>query len=155
MSSFRRRYHRESPSINTASLPDIVFMLLFFFMVVTKLKKDDIKLSVKLPKAQESIKLDNKQKGVYIYVGVPIDTTVFGSGLKVQINDEFIDPSTLSNRIEVDMKRLSKSELPFYTVIMRSDANVQMQYINSIKHQLRQANALKLIYTTQNQKSTK
>ena len=155
MSSFRRRYHRESPSINTASLPDIVFMLLFFFMVVTKLKKEDVKLSVKLPKANESIKLDNKQNGVYIHVGVPVDTSIFGSHLKVQMNDEFIDPSTLSNRIEADMKRVSKSELPFYTVILRSDSDVDMHYINAIKHQLRQANALKLIYSTNNTKATK
>lgn len=149
MSQFRRRHSADQPSINTASLPDIVFMLLFFFMVVTKLKKDDVKVAIALPKASESVKLENKQNGVYIHIGKPIDTVMFGSAIRVQVNDAFIEPNSLAHWIQEDMKRLPKTALPTYTVALRADADVPMGMVSQIKQQLRAANALQVVYSTQ------
>ena len=152
---FKRRHSHTEPAINTASLPDIVFMLLFFFMVVTKLKKDDVKVLVSMPNASESIKLEQKHNGAYIHVGKPIDTVLYGSAYRVQVNDEFIDPSNLTHWIQEDMKRLPKSSVSNYAVALRADADVPMQLIIQIKQALRAANALQLIYSTQNARSTK
>lgn len=39
MAKFKKDGKRETPAISTASLPDIVFMLLFFFMVSTTMRE--------------------------------------------------------------------------------------------------------------------
>ena len=38
MAKFKKDGGRATPAINTSALPDIVFMLLFFFMVATKMR---------------------------------------------------------------------------------------------------------------------
>ena len=53
MSRFKKKKGKRIGAISTASLPDIVFMLLFFFMVATVLREVDLKLTNELPKATE------------------------------------------------------------------------------------------------------
>lgn len=62
---------RQAPGINTASLPDIVFILLFFFMVATRMRETDIKVKQVLPQATEMEKLEKKDLLSYIYIGAP------------------------------------------------------------------------------------
>ena len=57
MGKFKRKNEGDSPKISTASLPDIVFMLLFFFMVATVLREVELKVTNELPKATEVSKL--------------------------------------------------------------------------------------------------
>ena len=62
MSKFTKKKSSELPAISTASLPDIVFMLLFFFMVVTVLRDSDLLVENKLPKADQVEKLKKELK---------------------------------------------------------------------------------------------
>ena len=75
MSKFNKKKGGELPAVNTASLPDIVFMLLFFFMVVTVLRKDNMLVQQKLPKADQVEKL-KKDRSVFIYAGKPSSRSV-------------------------------------------------------------------------------
>jgi biopolymer transport protein ExbD len=72
MSKFRKKGGRKMAALSTASLPDIVFMLLFFFMSVTSMKETDYKVKIKLPQATEVKKLEKKSLVSYIYVGTPL-----------------------------------------------------------------------------------
>ncbi|PKP36542.1 MAG: biopolymer transporter ExbD, partial [Bacteroidetes bacterium HGW-Bacteroidetes-15] len=71
MAKFERKGKNSMPAISTASLPDIVFMLLFFFMVSTTLRETEMLVRVKLPEASEVVKLEKKSLVSYIYVGPP------------------------------------------------------------------------------------
>src|SRR5690554_8166422 len=71
MARFRKKKPSGPGAINTSSLPDIVFMLLFFFMVSTTMKEVDLKVQVRNAEATELTKLEKKSLVTYIYVGVP------------------------------------------------------------------------------------
>ena len=71
MSKFRKDEKKETPALSSGSLSDIVFMLLFFFMVTTQLRSTEDKVMVKLPEASEVVKLERKDLASYINVGPP------------------------------------------------------------------------------------
>ena len=71
MSKFNKKKSGELPPVSTASLPDIVFMLLFFFMTVTVMKDSSLKIENTLPNANEIKKLDKKDRVIYVYAGKP------------------------------------------------------------------------------------
>ena len=87
--------------MSTASLPDIVFMLLFFFMTVTVMKDSSLKVENVLPNASEVKKLEKKDRVIYIYVGAPTREyqKVFGTEPKIQLNDKFASPSEVGDYI--------------------------------------------------------
>ena len=96
MSKFKKKKDGGLPAISTASLPDIVFMLLFFFMVVTVLRDDNLLVQNKLPKADQVEKL-KKDRSVYIYAGKPSSRyqDKYGSEAKIQIGDKYTDLSNI------------------------------------------------------------
>ena len=79
MSKFKKDGGRALPPVSTAALPDIVFMLLFFFMVTTVMREVDLKVKQTSPAATEIQKLENKSLVHYIYIGEPVDTEKFGT----------------------------------------------------------------------------
>ena len=90
MSKFRKK-KKGLPALSTASLPDIVFMLLFFFMVTTKMRETSLLVDTpRLPSATEVKKLENKSLVSTIYVGKAKDATCKGEGRRL-VNGEGID----------------------------------------------------------------
>lgn len=95
MSKFKKMKNASGQEISTASLPDIVFMLLFFFMTVTVMKNDVLKVENILPNASEIKKLEKKDRVIYIYVGKPTQSyvQVAGTEPKIQLNDKLANVS--------------------------------------------------------------
>ncbi|HEY1047627.1 MAG TPA: biopolymer transporter ExbD [Bacteroidia bacterium] len=147
MANFRKKAGSGSQSINTASLPDIVFMLLFFFMVVTKMKDNEVKLSIKVPKASEIAKLENKQVVTYLYVGKPKQPEIFGTSTRIQLNDAFKNPNSIPVWVEEEKKRLPPKDVDKFTVSIKGDRDIRMGILTDIKLKLREANALKIVYS--------
>ena len=89
MSKFTKKKSGDTPPISTASLPDIIFMLLFFFMTVTESKDSDLMVQNKLPVADQVQKLDKKDPVVYVYAGKPLPKyqNKFGVNARIQVND--------------------------------------------------------------------
>ena len=89
MSKFSKKKDGDIPAVSTASLPDIVFMLLFFFMTVTVMKDSSLKVDNILPNANEIKKLEKKDRIIYIYAGAPTQEykKVFGTETKIQLNE--------------------------------------------------------------------
>ena len=149
MGQFRKR-KKGSPQISTASLPDIIFILLFFFMVTTKVRKTDLKVETKVPKITQLQKLDETLEQVDIYIGVPVDEATFGSEPVIQVNDKFITPDQLRQFISEEIAKLpitkrSKNNL---IISLKVDEEVQMGLVTDVKQELREMGVLKVNYTS-------
>lgn len=138
MSKFKGKKGKAAPAISTASLPDIVFMLLFFFMVVTVIRQKEILVDITLPEASEITKLVNPRKAEHIYIGKPRGEHP-DSAPMVQINDKF----TKIDRIRALIADPAKQN---ETVALQVDQNVSMGIVTDVKTEIRKAERLKLHY---------
>lgn len=150
MSKFAKKKDGEVPAVSTASLPDIVFMLLFFFMTVTVMKDSSLKVENILPNASEIKKLEKKDRVIYIYVGKPTREyeKVFGTEPKIQLNDKFANPSEVGDYILMERAKKPQELQNVLTTSLKVDKNAKMGLISDIKQELRKVNALKVNYTT-------
>ncbi|MEZ7494224.1 biopolymer transporter ExbD [Leeuwenhoekiella aequorea] len=150
MSKFNKKKGGELPAISTASLPDIVFMLLFFFMVATVMRENTLMVKNNLPTANQIEKLDKKDLVMYIFAGEPVDRyqATYGTSAKIQLNDKFAEVGDIQDFIY--QERASKREelVPFLTTALKVDGESKMGLISDIKQELRTANALKINYVT-------
>jgi len=144
MSKFRKK-KKGFPAISTASLPDIVFMLLFFFMVTTVMRETTLKIQKpQLPFATEVKKLERKSLVSYIYVG-----KVKGQGGdKIQLNDRISDVKDIKYFIFAERDTHSEDEIPLLTTSIKADIETNVGTITDIKEELRNVNALKINYST-------
>ena len=147
MSKFIKKPSKKSPGISTASLPDIVFMLLFFFMVTTVMRETELKVKVSKPQASEIDRLENKALVDYIYIGPPVDQR-YGSEPKIQLNDVFADVNEIGTFIENNRERRDEAEVPLITTSLKVDKDTRMKIVTEVKQALREVQALKLNYST-------
>lgn len=139
------------PAISTASLPDIVFMLLFFFMVTTTIRDASLKVKIVTPNATEMQKLEKKSLVSYIYVGPPATAALkatFGTEPRIQLNDAYANLNELAEFIEAEREARDESEAPKLTTSLKVDKDTKMGLVTDIKQELRKANALKINYST-------
>lgn len=147
MAKFGRKNKGGMPGISTASLPDIIFMLLFFFMVTTVMREVELKISVKTPEATEIKKLEKKSLVSYIYVGKPKNTSL-GDEPRVQLNDQLARVNDIQSYIIAEREARNEAEVPFLTTSMKVDKETKMGIVTDIKIELRKVNALKINYST-------
>lgn len=150
--AFERKRKKSSPGISTASLPDIVFMLLFFFMVATVMREVELKVEVaagSLPQATEIKKLEKKSLVSYIYVGKPKSAFVnmYGSEPRIQLNSAFADVEDIREYIVAERELRDEAEIPFMTTSLKVNENTKMGIVTDIKQELRKASALKINYS--------
>ncbi len=150
MAKFNKKKSGDLPAVSTASLPDIVFMLLFFFMTVTTMKDSSLMVENTLPNASETKKLEKKDRVIYIYVGKPTSQyqKVFGSEPKIQLNDKFANVSEVGDFILQERAKKPQELQNVLTTALKVDKNANMGLISDIKMELRKVNALKVNYTT-------
>jgi len=146
MSKFKKK-KKGLPAISTASLPDIVFMLLFFFMVSTTMRETDLLIKKPLlPTASEVKKLEMKSLVSTIYVGKSKDTRIGGD--KIQVNDKIIDVNDVPSFIFSERALRKEEEVKFMTTSIKADKEANVGTILDIKEQLRDINALKVSFST-------
>ena len=145
MAKFKKKV-KTSQEISTASLPDIIFMLLFFFMVTTVLRESNIMVKQRIPKASQLRKLEQKKLVSYIYVGKPNDTRKFGNEPKIQANDAFIELDGVVQFIEEERGKLAENERDQITISLKVDEETKMGVVVDITQKMRDANARKLMY---------
>ncbi|HOF98286.1 MAG TPA: biopolymer transporter ExbD [Paludibacteraceae bacterium] len=148
MARIRKSEKREMPALSTSSLPDIIFMLLFFFMAVTTMKEVTYKVRIDPPKATEIQKLENKSLIRYIYVGKPLEQyqRIYGSETRIQLSDMFADISEIEEYIINERSAMKEEDQNLMSVCIRADKDTHMGIITDIKQALRRAYALKIIY---------
>jgi len=145
---FKKGGKKQTPGVGTSS--DIVFMLLFFFMVTTQMRETENKVVVKLPTASESVKLERKDLSSYINVGTPITSlqAQYGNETRIQLNDSFKTTKDIRDFVAAERESMSEADRAFMTVCIRADENTRMGIITDIKQELRRCSALKIMYST-------
>lgn len=149
MAKFERKDKGGQPAINTASLPDVVFMLLFFFMTVTTLRQTEQLVMVALPEASEAAKIERKDLTSYIYIGTPIprEQAQYGTDARIQLNDAFRKISDIRDFIAAEREGMPEGERPLMTTSLKVDQDVRMGIVTDIKQELRRCSALKITYS--------
>ena len=156
MSKFKKK-KKGLPAVNTAALPDIVFMLLFFFMVTTTMRETSLQIEApSLPSATEIKKLEHKSLVSTIYVGKAKDTEKFGTGYnRIQLNDKIATPEDVPTFILRAREEVSEAEIPFMTTSIKADKQASVGTITDIRLKLRDVNALKLSLSSRKVESIK
>lgn len=139
---------KTSESIPTSALPDIIFMLLFFFMVTTVLREQDILVEQKLPQATQLQKLEKKTLISYIYIGKPKNTALYGSEPRVQANDALLTTADLVQWVNRERDALPEADRPMITISMKVDRDVKMGPISDVQTELRDADARRVLYAS-------
>ena len=149
MSMFKKEGKKEMPAITSSSLSDIVFMLLFFFMVTTQMRETENKVIVKVPEASEVVKLERKDLASYINIGSPTRQyqAQYGTDARIQLNDSFKTVDDIRDFIAAERDSKSEGDRQFMTVNIRADQDVRMGIISDVKQELRRCSALKIMYT--------
>ena len=155
MARFRKEDKKVNPDLNMGSMSDIIFMFLFFFMVITTMREATLKVKFQPPKATEIQKLEKKSLVANIYIGAPIsknENTLPPGKVSVQLNDQTIKAEELAadvrDFIGTEKESRSEEDKNKLTFSLKVDKDVQMRYVNTIKNELRQNNALKINYAT-------
>ncbi len=140
MIQFRRK-RREVPALNTASLPDLIFSVLFFFIIVTHMRQDDVRVRYRVPDGTQLQKLAGKQGVVHIYIGRTQQGKVC-----IQIADKMVDTNGLVDYVSHIRESMSPETAERLVVAISADRNVDMQTVMDVKQALRRANALKVTF---------
>ncbi len=147
MSKFKKKAQVKQ-DIPTSSMPDVVFMLLFFFMVTTELRETAIDVQQRIPEATQLRKLQRKSLVTNLYIGEPRKIEQFGKEAKIQADDVFIEPKDIILWVNRQKDKLVENERDQLTVAMKVDSEAKRGIIADVESELRKANARKILYTT-------
>ena len=144
----KKKGKKEVPAISTASLPDVIFMLLFFFMVSTTMRDQELLVRYRLPEATEVQKLEKKNLVSYIHIGVPVlhMQAKYGTATQIQLNDAFRTAKDIGDFIAAEREQLNEADRAQMTTSIKADQFTKMGIITDVKQELRRANALKISY---------
>ena len=147
-------HKREVPGLNTASLPGLIFSVLFFFMIVTHMRTVTPKVQYKVPQGTELQKLTKKSTVSYIYIGPPSKSMrqYAGTSTRIQLNDKYASTSDIIDYISAEKSRMSPEDVKKMTVSIKADKNTRMGIITDVKQALRQSYALKINYSATSRK---
>ena len=139
MAVIKKKGNKSLPPISTASLPDVIFMILFFFMVSTTMRDQELHVKYQVPEATEVQKLEKKSLVSYIHIGEPI-------GVWREQYDAFKTAQDIGQFVAAERDKLNESERALMTICLKADRYTTMGRITEIKQELRRANALKISY---------
>ena len=148
MSPYKSTSKDRKRHINTSSLPDIIFMLLFFFMVSTIIREKMVKVKQQLPEATEAQKLERKSLVSYIYIGAPVNSKLHGSSSRIQLNDAFASKEQIGEFVAREIQLRDEPDRKFMTTSLKVDNDTKMGTVSDVKQELRKAQALKINYSS-------
>lgn len=148
MARFKQKNDKGTPGLNMGSMSDIIFMLLFFFMVITTMRESELFIKITPPKGTEVTKLEKKSLVSYINIGVPSEkyAAKYGTEPRIQLNDQISEVENIRQFVELEKSARSEDESKLLTFAIKSDSKVKMGTISDIKQELRAASALKIFY---------
>ena len=144
MSRFKRQRERRVPGLNLASMPDLIFTVLFFFMIVTHMRDVEKKVVYEVPAGTEVEKTEHKSAVVHIYIGKPLDGS--SDAYCIQLNNQLMTVGDIRQFIETERRHMSAEDQERLTVSIEADRDVPMSVINDVKQALRHSYALNVSY---------
>jgi len=145
MTQFKKKA-KTSQEIPTSALPDIIFILLFFFMVTTTIRPTNLLVESKLPKVSQVQKVDQMNLVTYLYIGKPLNSSLFGKESKIQVNDTFISTNEIAQFIEQERVKLGDKR-DLLIVSLKVDKEAKMGLVSDVQMALRDVDARKIIYS--------
>lgn len=170
----RNRRLREVPMLNTASLPDLIFTVLFFFMIVTHMRTTTSKVKYALPQGTELKRLVKKSAVTYIYIGRDMPKTTREtssaaspntssavspntssassmdvSAYKVQLNNRVGTIGEVASFVANEKKRMNPDDQVKMTVSIKADRSTPMYVINAVKRAVRAGGATRINYSAE------
>lgn len=142
--SLFRRHRRHVPTLNTAALPDLIFTVLFFFMIVTQMRQVDMKVEVETPQGVQLDKLTHRSTISHVYIGRPADGS---EAAALQLNDKIATPKDIGRFVREERRRMSPADRERMIVSIKADKGVKMGIITDVKKELRRHGALKINYS--------
>lgn len=144
MSKFKKKQAKTKQSVPTSAMPDVVFMLLIFFMVTTVLREVELQVQVQYAQAENIEKIEQKRLVSYIYIGPQrLGNNRLGD-TKVQIDDTLVDDMGAIRNIMYD----KIMEEPRLIVSLRVDQDSEFGIITDVQQELRHAGTLRINYST-------
>lgn len=149
MGKFNKSGKKGMPELNTSSLPDLIFSMLFFFMMITTMREVTLKVQFKVPQATELEKLEKKSLVTFIYIGKPMPEfqKKMGAETRIQLNDKFSEVSEVQDYIYQERENMKEEDQPFMTVSLKVDQDTKMGVVTDVKQALRQSYALNINYS--------
>lgn len=148
MSRFRRRQH-DVPGLNLAAMPDLIFTVLFFFMIVTHMRDVKPQVRYEVPQGTEVEKAGRKAGMVYLFIGKPVDAQgrVLSDETRIQLNDRFVTVGQIGEEIAKERALMSDDDRQHLVVSIRADRDTEMGIVSDVKQALRKAGALNINYS--------
>lgn len=140
-----RRKNRQVPGLNTASLPDMIFTVLFFFMIVTHLRDTDVHVDYQLPEGTQVEKLAKNRATAHVFIGSPAGTQQ--PPTTIQLEDRIVPLAHLAAEIRALRASLTKDEAAQFSVTIKADRRTPMAVVTAVKKELRKIDALKISYS--------
>ena len=149
MGKFNKSGKRGMPELNTSSLPDLIFSLLFFFMMITTMREVTLKVQFRAPQGTELEKLEKKSLVTFIYIGKPVAQfqKQMGAETRIQLNDKFSEVSEVQDYIFQERENMKEEDQPYMTVSLKVDKDTKMGIVTDVKQALRQSYALNINYS--------
>lgn len=149
MSRFRKRQQHEVPGLNLAAMPDLIFTVLFFFMIVTHMRDVKPMVRYEVPQGTELEKTVRKSSVVYLFIGKPVDAQgrMVDGETRIQLNNRYVTIDQIAREIDQERARMSEDDRQHMVVSIRADRDTEMGVINDVKQALRKAGALNINYS--------
>ena len=134
MGKFNKTGKRGMPELNTSSLPDLIFTMLFFFMIVTTMREVTLKVQFQVPQGTELEKLEKKSLVSFIYIGKPLPEfqKKMGAESRIQLNDKFAEVSEVQDYIYQERENMKEEDQPFMTVSLKVDKDTKMGIVQDV-----------------------
>ena len=145
MSKFKKGGKKGIPGVNTSALPDIIFMLLFFFMVATTMKEVELQVDIKKPIADQAVELEDKDNVDFIYIGFPVDQNM-GTEPRIQLDDQLAPDYNVVSDWKQTKSREGKRPFDIVTSL-KVHEDVGMRIVSDVKEELRDIDAIKINYS--------
>lgn len=145
-----KRTKHSIPELNTASLPDLIFTVLFFFMIITHMRENNVQVRYEQPSGTEVTQVEKKSSIIRVYIGKANPTD---DDYTVQVDNQIMPVADISNYIVKERARMSADRAQQLTISFKADRQAPMWLITQVKQALRNANALKINYSAYEDKT--
>ena len=152
-----RRRDREMPGLNMAAMPDLIFTVLFFFMIVTHMRETEVKVQYQMPQGAQLEKLEKKATIAHLYIGRPTleQQKTLGDTVVIQLNDRIVPINQLAEAVREERRQMGEEDGTRMTIALRADRQTEMGVILAVKNELRKAGALRINYSAYESKEKK
>lgn len=143
----RRKRRHDTPTLNMASMPDLIFTVLFFFMIVTHMRTETAKVRLEVPQGTELTKATKKRTITNLYIGRDDKGET-----RIQIGERIVPLEMLGSVVTAVRNKMNDEDIELHTINIRADRDTPMGVITDVKQELRKAGALNIRYSAVEEK---